>query len=821
MNNKNLKLILNSFLKHVRVPQVMFPVSRFWEACLPFFPKLLRFSMNRTSRLVGRARIAINFVTLIRSTSKHHGPELTVKWLKASAVCLQKYLGGEKLLSLRRIEPNLPLPRLINGLPAFINKTDRNYIREGNTSVIRFWLTLLNFYRIIDCQGVIKIKTITDPYKGEEDYLKSLITDLESGKSNVFFGDIIIPWAAKLNIAPRWLHFSGSSSPSNKISYKGVLTDIELLLGREVNGFSAKEGPIIYNRLQEYLKSIGSKWNTKPWFKNFEHLEYLAYNLNLGGALPLKGNLTALSSGLAQLSLKKEAAGKIRVFALVDSITQTVLLPLHKALFEILSKIPNDGTFDQELSARRCVEKSKLYNCAFSFDLSAATDRLPVDLTGAILSNIFGLPALGQAWTNLLVDRTYTFNIKQIQPFLKEEPNLINGVRYSTGQPMGALSSWAGLAITHHYIMQLAANNTGQNFISDKETGILTKGWYDKYEVLGDDIVIFDSIVSEEYLRIMALLGVEINLSKSILAPNRDVFEFAKRTYFKGTNVSAVPIKMFFTAHGIAGRVSLAWQFLNSYRLDSLSTINYILAKDPNKQWAAIKFEPLALLSLLIKNNKLEHKSLVESIVDPQFEEEFDLDEVKELTTPSLSIVSQIVQGFKLDNTSLDSKFSLVLPRQEVRSEWTEEFIPFMVDEFLQVALAKIKTFNSLELSAVNLWYKNWIAAGYDFSDDHPEIKILRSQVVSIFEENITNGFSEDTSDFVDKVHDILYNHAKYRNCTLPDAMKVLHDVEIYILSRTPAAIEDAKPTLLVSEHSKHAAAIVRGLYPSKKNYWD
>jgi hypothetical protein len=95
--------------------------------------------------------------------------------------------------------------------------------------------------------------------------------------------------------------------------------------------------------------------------------------------------------------------------------------------------------------------------------------------------------------------------------------------------------------------------------------------------------VIFDPIVSSEYLKIMEQLGVGINLLKSIVSDNLPVFEFAKRTYYKGTNVSAVPVKMFFTSRGLSGRVNLSYLALNAYRLDSLSMINYLLAKDPSK----------------------------------------------------------------------------------------------------------------------------------------------------------------------------------------------------------------------------------------------
>ena len=68
----------------------------------------------------------------------HHGTELTVKWLKCSFVALQKALAGDKLTSLRLLEPTLPLPRLVNGFPAIIGSKDRAAIRAGTRSVIIF-----------------------------------------------------------------------------------------------------------------------------------------------------------------------------------------------------------------------------------------------------------------------------------------------------------------------------------------------------------------------------------------------------------------------------------------------------------------------------------------------------------------------------------------------------------------------------------------------------------------------------------------------------------------------------------------------------------
>jgi hypothetical protein len=91
---------------------------------------------------------------------------------------------------------------------------------------------------------------------------------------------------------------------------------------------------------------------------------------------------------LGQLAFKEEAAGKLRVFALVDLWTQSVLKPLHEGLFALLRQIPNDGTFNQDASVKRSGEKASISKCAYSFDLSSATDRLPIALQSAILDRL-------------------------------------------------------------------------------------------------------------------------------------------------------------------------------------------------------------------------------------------------------------------------------------------------------------------------------------------------------------------------------------------------------------------------------------------------
>jgi hypothetical protein len=220
----------------------------------------------------------------------------------------------------------------------------------------------------------------------------------------------------------------------------------------------------------------------------------------------------------------------MRVFAMVDPWTQWVMAPLHKGLFKLLNHHHMiDGTFNQLGPILRAFGSNKPL---FSMDLSSATDRLPIALQAPIIGKVFNLSDIEvQAWVNLLVGRDYMI------PTSAKLPEV--SVRYSVGQPMGALSSWAMLAITHHFIVQCAAWMSGTTPV-DK--------LYTDYAVLGDDIVIFNAVVAKKYHYLILALGVECNLAKSVLSPKGKGLEFAKRTFLNGVNVSPFPLKEYWSA---------------------------------------------------------------------------------------------------------------------------------------------------------------------------------------------------------------------------------------------------------------------------------
>jgi len=123
------------------------------------------------------------------------------------------------------------------------------------------------------------------------------------------------------------------------------------------------------------------------------------------------------------------------------------------------------------------------------------------------------------------------------------------------GQPMGALSSWAMLNLVHHMMIQFIAVHLGK----------VPRGeWYLDYIVLGDDLALFDKEIADRYLSLCKQLGVGINLSKSIVAENRPVLEFAKRTSINGVDVSALPFKEIISSNNFFGRLAITTRLIRN-----------------------------------------------------------------------------------------------------------------------------------------------------------------------------------------------------------------------------------------------------------------
>jgi len=91
--------------------------------------------------------------------------------------------------------------------------------------------------------GKTKINSIYDPFKGSSEVLLDLNTYALAGS---FFSRLNLS-KLKLLLAPRTFVLSHKSSPSNSMSYQGLLTDYYLL----TEGNDSQKA--IYKNIQNYL----------------------------------------------------------------------------------------------------------------------------------------------------------------------------------------------------------------------------------------------------------------------------------------------------------------------------------------------------------------------------------------------------------------------------------------------------------------------------------------------------------------------------------------------------------------------------------------
>jgi len=88
---------------------------------------------------------------------------------------------------------------------------------------------------------------------------------------------------------------------------------------------------------------------------------------------------------LGGLGVVYDQAGKARVVAKTNWWYQSAFKGLHDSIFSILKQIPSDATFDQDLAFKTFLANAKLSDNLSGYDLTAATDRLPIDLQADIL----------------------------------------------------------------------------------------------------------------------------------------------------------------------------------------------------------------------------------------------------------------------------------------------------------------------------------------------------------------------------------------------------------------------------------------------------
>jgi len=277
-------------------------------------------------------------------------------------------------------------PMKINklGLPSSLGILNELVIK-GNTKRLRLLLTLLSVSRAFEFISQPNLSSITSVSTGSNFFECELFNCVKE-----------LGWSIK---QPYWdhPHLSTKAGP-NGVATISCFHDLVLL-----SEASLKD-----------LYILGGE-DFKFYINEMKSLRINLYE-QLMGIPPTKGLLR-------KLSIINDREGKCRIIAILDWWTQTALHPLHDSLFGLLRAVKPDCTFNQ--LSHRTLKKGPYY----SLDLTAATDRFPVQAQVAVLSALVGSKEYAEAWGRAMVR----------EPFWT--PWESKFVKYEVGQPMGAYSS--------------------------------------------------------------------------------------------------------------------------------------------------------------------------------------------------------------------------------------------------------------------------------------------------------------------------------------------------------------------------------------------
>jgi len=244
--------------------------------------------------------------------------------------------------------------------------------------------------------------------------------------------------------------------------------------------------------------------------------------------------LSGHSVGQVQHIRKKGSGSDYRDIAVPNRFIQLALSPGADRLYRLVDELPRDATCDQkrfDTKIQNRVNNPNLYQG--SVDLSKATDNLPLTWGESIISHLrnhFDRPMLRPEVE--LIARTFKDeqNIQKIERIRRHglSMDLFHTVarakwedegylmKWTVGQPLGTLPSFAVLAITHNLVLESMAAHLGLR--------------HSPYCVLGDDVVIFNKKLRKRYIREFTSRAIPLSLQKSF---EGRLSEFAGKTYIR------------------------------------------------------------------------------------------------------------------------------------------------------------------------------------------------------------------------------------------------------------------------------------------------
>jgi hypothetical protein len=198
----------------------------------------------------------------------------------------------------------------------------------------------------------------------------------------------------------------------------------------------------------------------------------------------------------------QEGGCKLRAVASPLLVVQALSEPLKDKLSKLISQFSQIAVFDQD-SGRNLVKtwldanKSLLAEnkqSVYCYDCSSFTDRLPYEIQDRILQSLKSIGYINQ----FDID---TMRLASKSGYHSSEHDEL--VHWVEGQPQGLGPSFFLATLTHFMVLRSLSFNHQ----------------VEKFSIIGDDVVIYDDKLASDYESAMDLLGVDINMDKSIISP--------------------------------------------------------------------------------------------------------------------------------------------------------------------------------------------------------------------------------------------------------------------------------------------------------------
>jgi len=281
-----------------------------------------------------------------------------------------------------------------NGLPKQLSYL-HTLIESRDPLALRFVFSLLSISRAIPGWVDPDLSTLEKPCGANQ----SMIDEL-TGFIPKFLEENKFKAKLKFNWLLEDIHFSNKAGPIGRAT-RDALMDLKFMpesLKEDLRATNLKDTFDHYDKL--FKKALVEKWFivTKMWSTISLPFDYskgplgkIINKTTISSRIEMimagiNGFIRPSSYHVRKLSIVKDPEAKSRIIAILDYWSQTWLIQIHRIHFNFLESLPNDRTFTQSPLITNKLDGHKYY----SFDLTAATDRFPINLQKGLILNMFG-----------------------------------------------------------------------------------------------------------------------------------------------------------------------------------------------------------------------------------------------------------------------------------------------------------------------------------------------------------------------------------------------------------------------------------------------